>query len=98
MAHNKSLYYELDSYKQIAKVDMARDIHAPIEHEKDDILDRRYLAERIYACLCGDECPQAVGVYGGWGTGKTSLLNLLLVRNHKPVAGALAALRRVGLP
>lgn len=57
---------------------MLRDVHAPIEHEKDDLLGRSALAERIYTRLCSDECPQAIGIYGGWGTGKTSLLNLLI--------------------
>lgn len=56
---------------------MSRDIHAPIEHKEDDLLGRHLLAERIYSRLCRDDCPQAIGVYGGWGTGKTSLLRLL---------------------
>lgn len=62
---------------------MSRDIHAPIEHKDEDILGRFSLAERIYSRLCGDNCPQAIGVYGGWGTGKTSLLKLLLEIHDK---------------
>lgn len=56
---------------------LSRDIHAPIEHKNEDILGRFSLAERIYDRLRGDNCPQAIGIYGGWGTGKTSLLKLL---------------------
>lgn len=56
---------------------MSRDIHAPIEHKEEDLLGRFALAERIYSRLCGDNCSQAIGIYGGWGTGKTSLLKLL---------------------
>lgn len=56
---------------------MSRDIHAPIEHKEEDLLGRFDLAERIYSRLCGDNCSQAIGIYGGWGTGKTSLLKLL---------------------
>jgi hypothetical protein len=57
---------------------VSRDIHAPIEHKEEDLLGRHFLAERIYGRLCRDDCPQAIGIYGGWGTGKTSLLKLLL--------------------
>jgi hypothetical protein len=60
------------------EADMGRDVHAPIECKEDDLLGRSALAERIYSRLCSDECPQAIGIYGGWGTGKTSLLKLLM--------------------
>jgi hypothetical protein len=59
------------------EADMGRDVHAPIECKEDDLLGRSALAERIYSRLCSDECPQAIGIYGGWGTGKTSLLHLI---------------------
>ncbi|MFZ5877880.1 MAG: KAP family P-loop NTPase fold protein [Chloroflexota bacterium] len=62
---------------------MSRDIHAPIEHKEEDLLGRHLLAERIYSRLCREDCPQAIGVYGGWGTGKTSLLKLLLEIHDK---------------
>lgn len=54
-----------------------RDIHDPIQSESQDILERRYLAGRIYNRLLDESCPNVIGVYGSWGTGKTSLLNLL---------------------
>ncbi|MCI0551642.1 MAG: KAP family NTPase [Anaerolineae bacterium] len=63
---------------------MLRDVHAPIEHEKDDILGRYALAKRIYDRLHSEDSPQVIGVYGGWGTGKTSLLKLLLALNQGP--------------
>lgn len=59
----------------------------PIEGEEQDILERRFLAERIFNRLFDDGCPQVIGIYGGWGTGKTSLLKLLLSLNKKSVAG-----------
>lgn len=52
-------------------------VHEPILCEDEDILERRYLAERILNRLLNDSCPNVIGVYGGWGTGKTSLLNLI---------------------
>lgn len=48
------------------------------------------LAGRIYARLCSESCPQAIGIYGGWGTGKTSVLNLLQRTNE----GKIGANRR----
>lgn len=70
-----------------------RNIHEPISFENDgienafekiiekDILERRYLAERILKRLQESDCPSVLGVYGGWGTGKTSLINLLVRYN-----------------
>lgn len=63
-----------------------RDIHEPIQSESQDILERRHLAGRIYNRLLDESCPNVVGIYGGWGTGKTSLLNLLLAHNNQPVS------------
>src|SRR5689334_23235884 len=52
-------------------------IHDPITFEEEDLLERRYLAERIFNRLISDSCPEVIGIYGGWGTGKTSLLRLI---------------------
>lgn len=64
---------------------MFRDVHAPIEQEVDDLLKRSLLAERIYTRLRTSDCPQAIGIYGGWGTGKTSLLKLLQCLNKHDI-------------
>lgn len=61
-------------------------IHDPIdgsaeEIETRDILGRRQLAGRILKRLDEADCPRVVGVYGGWGTGKTSLKNMLVHQN-----------------
>lgn len=63
-------------------------IHDPIEISVDnieirDILERRHLAERIIKRLGEVDCPSVMGIYGGWGTGKTSLVNLLDYYNKK---------------
>jgi len=67
-------------------------IHEPLtvnqDHPEDiferDILGRRNLAERILSRLREEDCPRALGIYGGWGTGKTSLLNLMKQLNEHP--------------
>ncbi|MCA2002661.1 MAG: KAP family NTPase [Chloroflexi bacterium] len=52
-----------------------------------DILDRHRLAERILNRLTEEDCPYALGIYGGWGTGKTSLLNLMKQLNERAPGG-----------
>ena len=63
---------------------MVTNIHDPIETEAQDDLDRRFLAERILRRICDESCPSVIGLYGGWGTGKTSLLNLVRAKNNTP--------------
>lgn len=58
-------------------------IHDPILCESQDTLERRYLAERIFNRLISEACPEVIGIYGSWGTGKTSLLNLIQERWKK---------------
>ncbi|MBK8617950.1 MAG: hypothetical protein IPN96_12735 [Anaerolineales bacterium] len=66
-------------------------IHEPLTVDRDnlgaiferDILKRRLLAEKILSRLREDDCPRALGIYGGWGTGKTSLINLLTQLNEQ---------------
>lgn len=64
---------------------MARDVHAPIEDEEFDFLGRKRLARKIYKRLSDDNCPHAIGIYGGWGTGKSSVLKLIYRMNDKKV-------------
>ncbi|MCB0102411.1 MAG: hypothetical protein KDD74_10230 [Anaerolineales bacterium] len=68
-------------------------IHEPIsslfeEIENRDILGRRHLAGRILKRLGDADCPRVLGVYGGWGTGKTSLKNMLIHQNGGIAGGA----------
>jgi hypothetical protein len=55
----------------------SQNIHDPIKVLEQDILERQRLADRILKRLREEGCPSTLGIYGGWGTGKTSLLNLL---------------------
>lgn len=69
----------MTTQKEIAE---RNNIHDPITIDKDDIerrdiLERRHLAGRILRRLGEEDCPSVLGIYGGWGTGKTSLLNLM---------------------
>lgn len=71
---------------QSRPVVMYSNIHDPIDVsgndiEVRDILRRRLLAQRIIKRLGEADCPNVVGVYGGWGTGKTSLINMLIYYN-----------------
>jgi len=56
-------------------------IHDPIKTVSDDHLRREFLAESIWNRLAADDYPSVLGLYGSWGTGKTSLLNLLMELN-----------------
>lgn len=47
-----------------------------------DLLNRYDLAKVVWERLRGNDCPPAVGLYGSWGTGKTSLLNLIQFFNE----------------
>ncbi len=58
-------------------------IHDPIETVNEDILNRKLLAKQILKHLKEPQCPPAIGIYGGWGTGKSSLLNLICLENSQ---------------
>jgi hypothetical protein len=59
-------------------------IHDPIKTLDQDKLGRKDLAQKILDRL-GQTDAGALGVYGGWGTGKSSLLNLLCVLNKEKI-------------
>jgi len=63
---------------------MRGDIHEPIKRLEDDLLGRRAIAEIILRKLASEDCPPAVGIYGGWGTGKSSVVKLLELLNNEP--------------
>lgn len=66
------------------KSDETRNIHDPIIQIEHDILGRKDLAQAILERLTKYDIA-ALGIYGGWGTGKTSLLNLLCQLNEDRV-------------
>jgi hypothetical protein len=63
---------------------MHRNIHDPIEEIKEDCLGRQTFARTILHRLVDEECPPAVGLFGDWGTGKSSLLSLMVSLNADP--------------
>lgn len=69
----------------------------PKEIFERDILERRQLAERILNRLRKDDCPRTLGIYGGWGTGKTSLLNLMKQLNKHASGGVLSSIYMVSI-
>ena len=62
------------------------DIHQPISKIGEDLLGRSEIARVILKCLASRDCPESIGIYGGWGTGKTSLLNLIKHLNYTEAA------------
>lgn len=55
-----------------------KSIHEPISLLQDDLLERHIDAKNILYRLTDDDCPSVIGIYGGWGSGKSSLLNLII--------------------
>jgi predicted KAP-like P-loop ATPase len=51
-----------------------------VSHTKDDILDRKNFIEKLSKAILKFEHSDSfvIGLYGGWGTGKTSIINMLL--------------------
>lgn len=64
-----------------------RTVHDPIETLGQDVLGRQDLAQRILERLCESDAG-VLGIYGGWGTGKSSLLNLLHRLNEEKIVRA----------
>ena len=55
-------------------------LDSPITKSSDDILNRASFAESLADALIEYEADSslAVGLYGEWGSGKTSLLNMIM--------------------
>ena len=51
-----------------------------VSHTKDDILDRKNFIEKLSKAILKFEHSDSfvIGLYCGWGTGKTSIINMLL--------------------
>lgn len=76
----------LNNVKEEGNTNLKRlSVHDPVTELSQDILGRRVLANTIFARLTSSDCPFVLGLYGGWGTGKTSLLNLLEIINKEEV-------------
>lgn len=54
-----------------------RNVFDPIHDVEFDHLGRFQFARRLLKRVSTPNCSSAVGLYGGWGTGKTSILNLM---------------------
>ena len=52
-------------------------IFDPIEDLEKDDLGRVTFARRLLARLSEHNCSPTIGLYGGWGVGKTSILHLI---------------------
>ena len=61
------------------KNDLQNRVDSPLVYPEDDCLDRKRIAERILKLI--DNTPPntslRVGILGSWGSGKTTVLNLL---------------------
>lgn len=67
----------------------------PIESDKDDLLERASFASHLGKAIC--ECDAkdgfVIGIYGEWGSGKTSVINMAIHsvgetcknENHRPI-------------
>ena len=56
------------------------DADRPITNSSEDKLDRAPFARHLARCLLDHSDPDSmvIGLYGGWGTGKTSVINLIV--------------------
>jgi len=57
-----------------------------INNIENDLLGRYQFARRILKRVSAPDCSSAVGLYGGWGVGKTSILNLMTTINEQDKA------------
>lgn len=60
------------------------DADRPITKSEQDQLGRSVFAKYLARCILDHQNPESlvIGLYGGWGTGKTSIINLTLEELH----------------
>ncbi|MFN8414046.1 MAG: P-loop NTPase fold protein [Anaerolineales bacterium] len=56
-------------------------IFEPIKNLELDALGRFRFARQLLRRVAESDCPTTIGLYGGWGTGKTSILYLMQASN-----------------
>lgn len=49
----------------------------PVELIKDDIMDVRVYIESLSEFILGCETPMTIAIQGDWGSGKTSMMNMI---------------------
>jgi hypothetical protein len=49
----------------------------PVQKKDTDKLENMHFVEGLYSFIMGAETPITIGIQGGWGSGKTSLINML---------------------
>ena len=62
-------------------------IHEPITNYDSDKLMRQPHIKKFVARLAGEDCPSVIGLYGSWGTGKTSFLYMAKDHYENKLAG-----------
>lgn len=69
------------------------DADRPITSSAQDKLNRTLFAKYLARCMLDHKDPSSlvVGLYGGWGSGKTSIINLALEELHTASSGMLEA-------
>jgi hypothetical protein len=58
-------------------------IFDPVQELERDYLGRYQFARRLLKRVSAPDCSATIGLYGGWGVGKTSILNLIQVLNEQ---------------
>lgn len=58
-------------------------IFEPIQDLEHDYLGRFQFSQRLLDRISEVDCPTTIGLYGGWGVGKTSILNMVIELNEQ---------------
>jgi hypothetical protein len=58
-------------------------IFEPIQSLENDRLGRFRFASTLMDRIMEPDCSRTIGIYGSWGVGKTSILNLMMAMNDQ---------------